>query len=326
MGRHSDSDEERPKPKRQKRFTFRTFEQRVANVRQRRFASKHVMQPAPPACIPCAPAALLEGLGAVCRIPGRRPAYARRCRHPAAGAAAARCLPPPAACPHDTFVAPLVFHPPCCPQVEVDVYRSLGPKRAEPLPGSTSFFQEGLNKWRELNSAEHWVAAASALSPLCQTLPLLVHHREEVLEVLLGGLRMEAVLSLEPLLELIGTLARDLQADFLPALGRVLTALADLVDEGEWSEGPGSSCMTGWRCLDDAAPGAGAGAWAGRQMAVQRLVGWLWPDCVWLLCCCTHLQAWSASRSSCSTCLAASPSSASTCPSCWRRSSSCWAC
>ena len=195
-----------------------------------------------------------------------------------------------------------------------------------PLPGSTSFFQEGLNTWRELNSAEHWVAAASALSPLCQTLPLLVHHREEVLEVLLGGLRMEAVLSLEPLLELIGTLARDLQADFLPALGRVLTALADLVDEGEWSEGPGSSCMTGWRCLDDAAPGAGAGAWAGRQMAVQRLVGWLWPDCVWLLCCCTHLQAWSASRSSCSTCLAASPSSASTCPSCWRRSSSCWAC
>jgi hypothetical protein len=144
--------------------------------------------------------------------------------------------------------------------VEVDVYRSLGPKRAEPLPGSTSFFQEGLNKWRELNSAEHWLAAASALSPLCQTLPLLVHHREEVLEVLLGGLRMEAVLSLEPLLELTGTLARDLQADFLPALDRVLAALADLVDEGEWSEcidWLASSCSIGWVCLENVVSEAG---------------------------------------------------------------------
>lgn len=114
----------------------------------------------------------------------------------------------------------------------MDVYRSLGPKRAEPLPGNTSFFQEALNKWRELCSAEHWLAAAAALTPLSQSLPQLVHHRDELLGVLLGGLRMEAALSLEPLLELTGTLARDLQQDFLPALPRVLDALADLVDEG----------------------------------------------------------------------------------------------
>ncbi|EFN57812.1 hypothetical protein CHLNCDRAFT_51116 [Chlorella variabilis] len=117
-------------------------------------------------------------------------------------------------------------------EVDVDVYRSLGPKRAEPLPGNTSFFQEALNKWRELCSAEHWLAAAAALTPLSQSLPQLVHHRDELLGVLLGGLRMEAALSLEPLLELTGTLARDLQQDFLPALPRVLDALADLVDEG----------------------------------------------------------------------------------------------
>lgn len=35
-------------------------------------------------------------------------------------------------------------------QVEVDVYRSLGAKRAEPLPGCSSFFQASLP----------WVAAA----------------------------------------------------------------------------------------------------------------------------------------------------------------------
>ncbi|KAL4860053.1 Small subunit processome component 20 [Chlorella vulgaris] len=116
--------------------------------------------------------------------------------------------------------------------VDVDVYRSLGPKRAEPLPGNASFFQEALGKWRELCSAEHWLEAAAALTPMSQSLAQLVHHRDELLGVLLGGLRMEAELSLEPLLELIGTLARDLQQDFLPALPSVLDALANLVDAG----------------------------------------------------------------------------------------------
>ena len=50
--------------------------------------------------------------------------------------------------------------------------------------------------------------------------------------ILLGCLRMEALLSLEPVLELLGTLARDLQGDYLPLLPSVLTALADVVDEG----------------------------------------------------------------------------------------------
>lgn len=119
------------------------------------------------------------------------------------------------------------------------MYRSLGAKRAEPLPGCSSFFQvgvgislqfaprndtvavmlvanssmavhricrrcsdprshpllprltpsrpprhrrlqEGLAKWRELNSAEHWLAAAAELNPLTQSLPQLVHHRDEI--------------------------------------------------------------------------------------------------------------------------------------------------
>lgn len=113
------------------------------------------------------------------------------------------------------------------------MYRSLGAKRAEPLPGSSSFFQEGLAKWRELCSAADWLDAAATLTPLSQSLAQLVHHRDQILDVLLGGLRLEAALSLEPLLELTGTLARDLQGEFLPALPRVLGALADLADAGE---------------------------------------------------------------------------------------------
>lgn len=43
------------------------------------------------------------------------------------------------------------------PQIEVDVYRRVGPVRAEPWQGASSFFQEHLIKWRELNSASHFL-------------------------------------------------------------------------------------------------------------------------------------------------------------------------
>lgn len=92
------------------------------------------------------------------------------------------------------------------------MYRSLGPKRAEPLPGCSSFFQEGLAKWKELNSAEHWLAAAAELAPLCQSLPQLVHHAGQIVHsVLLPRLRVAFALSLEPLLELTGGRRQRLQ-------------------------------------------------------------------------------------------------------------------
>lgn len=44
---------------------------------------------------------------------------------------------------------------------------------------------------------------------------------------------MKAALSLEPILILLSTLARDLQSDFLPFIPRILSSYADLVDEGK---------------------------------------------------------------------------------------------
>lgn len=49
--------------------------------------------------------------------------------------------------------------------------------RAEPLPGATSFFQEELQKMRELHTTSDFLQAAAALNPLVQTLPQLVHHQ-----------------------------------------------------------------------------------------------------------------------------------------------------
>ncbi|KAL0035339.1 hypothetical protein WJX77_001780 [Trebouxia sp. C0004] len=117
-------------------------------------------------------------------------------------------------------------------QVNVDVYRRLGDVRAEPLPGSSSFFQEQVAECRELNSTEQWLAVAAAVNPLAQSMPLLLHHQAQIMDILLGAIKLEAAISLPPILHVLSCLARDLQQDFLPYLPRVLTSLSDLVDSG----------------------------------------------------------------------------------------------
>ena len=106
------------------------------------------------------------------------------------------------------------------------------PSRAPAPPAGESFFQEGLLRWRELNTAAHFASFASAVHSLCASLPLLVHHQATILDALLARLRPEAALSLDALLSLAGLLARDLRGDFLPHAPRLFAALATLLADG----------------------------------------------------------------------------------------------
>ena len=69
--------------------------------------------------------------------------------------------------------------------------------------------------------------------------------QDDIADILLGAIRLEAGLSLEPILVLVAALARDLQADFLPYVPRLAAALTVLVEQGEW---PLTHCLT---CLTD---------------------------------------------------------------------------
>jgi U3 small nucleolar RNA-associated protein 20 len=62
-------------------------------------------------------------------------------------------------------------------QIDVNVYRRKGTTRPEPLPGATSFFQEALQKWKELDTSAEFAVVASELNPITQTLPQLLHHK-----------------------------------------------------------------------------------------------------------------------------------------------------
>lgn len=64
--------------------------------------------------------------------------------------------------------------------MEVDVFRRAQRVRTQPLPGSESWAHEALQQWRELCSAGDWLDAAGEINNLIQTLPQLLHHKEEV--------------------------------------------------------------------------------------------------------------------------------------------------
>lgn len=164
--------------------------------------------------------------------------------------------------------------------------------------------QEQVAECRELNSTEVWLAVASTVNPLCQSMPLLLHHQvntvrqymqvstsmqanvpslarhshmqtctcihhliwhqvtllvkfcctcmcgvmkgtdrqagvipthcmqEQIVDILLQAVKVEAAISLPPILHVLSCLARDLQQDFLPYLPRVFTTATNLVNSG----------------------------------------------------------------------------------------------
>lgn len=116
-------------------------------------------------------------------------------------------------------------------EIEIDVYRSLDPVKAEPSEGST-FFRDCLVEWRELNTAEDFISFYQEILPLVQTLPQILLQKEMILSKLVSRLQIKSRLSLEPILRLIAALSRDLLEDFLPFLQRIVNALVFLLKSG----------------------------------------------------------------------------------------------
>ncbi|KAM1823011.1 hypothetical protein ACFX1X_025378 [Malus domestica] len=115
--------------------------------------------------------------------------------------------------------------------VEIDVFRSLDKIKSEPHEGST-FFRDCLVEWRELNTAEDFISFYEQMTPLVQTLPLILLHKETIISELVSRLQMDARLSLEPILTLIAALSRDILEDFIPFLPRIADSLVSLLESG----------------------------------------------------------------------------------------------
>ena len=56
--------------------------------------------------------------------------------------------------------------------------------------------------------------------------------QEQIVDILLQAVKVEAAISLPPILHVLSCLARDLQQDFLPYLPRLLSTATNLVSSG----------------------------------------------------------------------------------------------
>ncbi|XP_047962279.1 small subunit processome component 20 homolog [Salvia hispanica] len=116
-------------------------------------------------------------------------------------------------------------------EIDIDVYRSLDPLKAEPSEGS-SFFRDCLIEYRELNTARDFISFYEEFFPLVQTLPQIILHKKRIMKSLLSRLNMKGRLSLEPILRLISALSRDLLDDFTEFLSKIIDSLKVLLKSG----------------------------------------------------------------------------------------------
>ncbi|XP_051119137.1 uncharacterized protein LOC127243259 [Andrographis paniculata] len=120
-------------------------------------------------------------------------------------------------------------------EINIDVYRSLEPLKAEPSEGS-SFFLDALVEYRELNTAEDFISFYEETLPLVQTLPQIILQKNLIISNLISRLKIEGRLSLEPITRLIAALSRDLQNDFIPYLPKISNSLESLLKCGADSD------------------------------------------------------------------------------------------
>ena len=100
----------------------------------------------------------------------------------------------------------------------------------EELPeDNETYFHQTLKKWMVLNLSEEYSLFSRKVIKIV-TLPQLLHRKDYVVDLLLDKLACATNLSLQPLLELLYVLARDLREDFYPYFQRVLDRLICLLN------------------------------------------------------------------------------------------------
>ncbi|KAM4059084.1 down-regulated in metastasis domain-containing protein [Hirsutella rhossiliensis] len=101
----------------------------------------------------------------------------------------------------------------------------------EDLSTSTSYFQNGLQKWSELNLSKPFCSFKSAVLPLSESLPQILHYEERIMQLLAQYISLHDKDALEPLLDLLTALAHDLGVRFEKHFPRSLGLLLAIVQK-----------------------------------------------------------------------------------------------
>lgn len=116
---------------------------------------------------------------------------------------------------------------------EIDLRRlalyHIGHENEELCEENETYFHQTLKKWMVLNLSTEFSQFSRKVLKVV-TLPQLLHQKDFVIDLLLDKLSCATNLSLQPLLELLYVLARDLREEFYPFFQRVLDRLICLLN------------------------------------------------------------------------------------------------
>ncbi|KAK0177605.1 hypothetical protein PV328_001642 [Microctonus aethiopoides] len=115
-------------------------------------------------------------------------------------------------------------------EIDVDVFHRVIHKNEEINDDEDSLetnFYKTLQKWNPLNLTEGFTAFKKEVRHVI-TLPQLIIHKNEIIESLTKCLKMKDVSFVQPILELVVALAKDLQKDFYDYFPHFLTLIIDL--------------------------------------------------------------------------------------------------
>ncbi|KAI1814376.1 armadillo-type protein [Poronia punctata] len=99
---------------------------------------------------------------------------------------------------------------------------------AEDLEATTSYLRNGLERWAELNLSKNFTSFKRELSPLCDSLPQILHFEGRIMDLLEKYISEQDLESLEPLLDLLTAFAHDLGTRFEKHYPRALTLITQI--------------------------------------------------------------------------------------------------
>ncbi|XP_078582715.1 small subunit processome component 20 homolog isoform X3 [Branchiostoma floridae x Branchiostoma japonicum] len=113
-------------------------------------------------------------------------------------------------------------------EVNIDVVHRIS--RVRDTQDIDTHFGEGVQKWKELNCTQHFTQFHKEVCQKCSNYTQVVHHEAVLVASLKTHLQVPDSLALQPLLDLVVQLARDLQADFYPHFGEFFRLLVPLLN------------------------------------------------------------------------------------------------
>ncbi|GAB7348382.1 hypothetical protein MBLNU459_g6816t2 [Dothideomycetes sp. NU459] len=92
--------------------------------------------------------------------------------------------------------------------------RGVGAEGSHEVEKESSYFRTALEEWKDLNMSEAFTAFAKEVYPLSESLAMVLHYEDRIMDCLMSYIAKGDSLSLEPLLALLSHFAHDLDVRF----------------------------------------------------------------------------------------------------------------